>query len=77
MAALSVKSHPGDNVGNFVFDTSGFEIIQTHARQQCGRLGKKLYFRKSPHVTMKSCNSNFRNGILKLNKPPTSTKINQ
>lgn len=61
LAALSVARHPGDNDGNFVMDPSAVEIIQTHARQQCGRFGKKFSFNfcKSPRVTMKSCNKIF------------------
>ena len=40
--ALSIASHSGDENGNFVMDPSAVEIFETHARQQCGRLGKKF-----------------------------------
>lgn len=43
LAALSVARHPGDNDGNFVMDPSAVEIIQTHARQQCGRFEYHLH----------------------------------
>ena len=50
LAALCIAS---DNNGNFVMDPSAIETIETHARQQCGRFGKKLQS-KSPRLPMKS-----------------------
>lgn len=42
LPALSIASRLVDNDGNFVMDPSAIEIIETHARQQCGRLGKNF-----------------------------------
>lgn len=42
LAALSIASRSVDNDGNFVMDPSAIEMIETHARQNCGRLGKKF-----------------------------------
>ncbi len=44
LAALSIASRPGDKNGHFVMDPLAVELIQRHARQQCGRLGKKFKF---------------------------------
>ena len=44
LAALSVASRSGASDGSFVMDPSSIEILQTHALQQCGHLGKKLQF---------------------------------
>lgn len=49
LAALSFTSRSVDNDGNFVMDPSSIEMIETHARQQCGRLGKK--FKITEYIT--------------------------
>ncbi|KAL9970576.1 hypothetical protein ACROYT_G022977 [Oculina patagonica] len=43
LAALSSASLPCDKNGNFVMDPSAMELIQRHARQQCGRLELHLH----------------------------------
>ena len=40
----AVASRSVDSDGNFVMDPSSIEILKTHARQQCGHLGKKFQF---------------------------------
>ena len=41
---LSISSSRGDKYGNFVMDPVAAEMIQRHARQQCGHVGKKFKF---------------------------------
>lgn len=50
VAALSVASRSVDNDGNFVMDQSAIEVIETHARQKCGRLGKKFKNNRVNHL---------------------------
>lgn len=75
LAALSVASRSGDSDGNFVIDPSSIELLQTHARQQCGRLGKKFPFLLIISRDNEELQRSFRHGILKLIKQPTPTKI--
>ena len=75
MAVLPVASRSGDTEGNFVIDPSSFEILEKHARQQCGRLGKKFVFLLIISRDNTELQQNFRHGIRKLIKQPTPMKI--